>query len=100
MSKAMPRRLPAVMLGPRQQKPSHRRSPSAAKIIAKVRRILEESGNPTAMSASDVERWVDVWMQTHQPALQGKTPTEVMQLLDGWDRVESLLEQLRDGGFA
>jgi len=82
------------------RKLSLRRPASTAKVLAKVRRILEESGNPSLMSPSDMERWVDVWMQTRQPALHGKTPAEAIQLLDGWGQVESLLEQVRDGGFS
>jgi len=95
-----PRKMPLVMVGARLRKLSLRRPASTAKVLAKVRRILEESGNPSLMSPSDMERWVDVWMQTRQPALHGKTPAEAIQLLDGWGQVESLLEQVRDGGFS
>jgi hypothetical protein len=69
-------------------------------VLAKVRRMLDESSDPSRASASDIERWVEVWVRTPQPALQGKTPADTIQLYDGWERVEALLEQLRDGGFA
>jgi uncharacterized protein (DUF2384 family) len=98
--KAAPRNLPPAMFGPRREKPSLRRSPGTAKVFAKVLRILEETGSQTPVSTSDVERWVDIWMQTHQPALHGKTPAAMMRLPGGWDQVEPLLEHLRDGGFA
>ena len=100
--RAFPRRPTSVTANPPRWKASLRRSPSTAKVLAKVHRMLEESGSGlgTQISIGDVERWVDVWMATRQPALRGRTPAELMQLEDGWNEVESLLEQLRDGGFA
>jgi len=94
-----PRNAPLVMVGGRVKKPSLRRPASTARVLAKVRRMLDESGDAARAARFDVERWVEVWMRTRQPALSGRTPAEMIQLHDGWDQVEALLDQMRDGGF-
>lgn len=94
-----PRNARLVMVGRRVKKPSLRRPASTARVLAKVRQMLDESGDSARASRFDVERWVEVWMRTRQPALSGRTPAEMIQLHDSWDRVEALLEQMRDGGF-
>ena len=46
------------------------------RIAATLRRLLDESGDPDAMKAFDLEGWLAGWMKQQLPELGGKTPAE------------------------
>lgn len=66
-------------------------------LIAQVRRIVEESGDPTGFDAA---RWVADWLQTPAPALGGQPPIAYMDTAEGRAVVSHLVAQMQSGAYA
>ena len=67
------------------------------RVMATLRRLLEESGDPEQLAHFDLEAWAAQWMRAPLPALGGKTPAEMLRNPEGQRAVEQVLERMRGG---
>ena len=67
------------------------------RVAATLRRLLEESGDPEQLKDFDLNGWLATWMQEVLPALNGKTPADMLRNPEGMRAVEQLLERMRGG---
>jgi uncharacterized protein (DUF2384 family) len=67
------------------------------RVVATLRKLLEESGDPEAMKSFDVQAWVAQWVRVALPELGGKTPAEMLRNPEGQRAVEQVLERMRGG---
>jgi putative toxin-antitoxin system antitoxin component (TIGR02293 family) len=67
------------------------------RVMATLRRLLEESGDPAQLAEFDLEAWVAQWMRQPLPELGGKTPAEMLRNPEGQRAVEQVLERMRGG---
>jgi putative toxin-antitoxin system antitoxin component (TIGR02293 family) len=67
------------------------------RVMATLRRLLEESGDPAQLAGFDLEAWVARWMREPLPELGGKTPAEMLRNPEGQRAVEQVLERMRGG---
>jgi uncharacterized protein (DUF2384 family) len=49
------------------------------RLVATLRRLLEESADPAALKRFDVEAWVSGWLRQPLPELAGKTPADLLR---------------------
>jgi putative toxin-antitoxin system antitoxin component (TIGR02293 family) len=89
----------------RRKDESHEPLPDAAghrvmgflRVMATLRRLLEESGDPEQLAMFDLEAWVAQWMREPLPELGDKTPAEMLRNPEGQRAVEQVLERMRGG---
>ena len=67
------------------------------RLVATLRRLLDESGDPQQLEGFDLEAWVAHWMREALPELGGKTPAEMLRNPEGQRAVEQVLERMRGG---
>ena len=67
------------------------------RVVATLRRLLDESGDPLQLKRFDLEAWVARWMREALPELGGKTPAEMLRNPEGQRAVEQVLERMRGG---
>jgi uncharacterized protein (DUF2384 family) len=67
------------------------------RVVATLRRLLEESGDADLQKGFDLEGWVAQWMREQLPELGGKTPAEMLRNPEGQRAVEQVLERMRGG---
>jgi putative toxin-antitoxin system antitoxin component (TIGR02293 family) len=67
------------------------------RVLATLRRLLEESGDSEQLAAFDLDTWVARWMREPLPELGNKTPAEMLRNPEGQRAVELLLERMRGG---
>jgi putative toxin-antitoxin system antitoxin component (TIGR02293 family) len=67
------------------------------RVVATLRKLLEESGDPQALKSFDVQAWVAQWVRIALPELGGKTPAEMLRNPEGQRAVEQVLERMRGG---
>jgi putative toxin-antitoxin system antitoxin component (TIGR02293 family) len=67
------------------------------RMMATLRRLLEESGDPQKVAAFDLDTWVAWWMREPLPELGDKTPAEMLRNPEGQRAVELVLERMRGG---
>ena len=67
------------------------------RMMATLRRLLDESGDPQQLAAFDLEAWLAQWMREALPELGGKSPAEMLRNPEGQRAVEQLLERMRGG---
>jgi len=67
------------------------------RVVATLRRLLEESGDPERLKDFDLDAWVAQWMREPLPELGGKTPAEMLRNPEGQRAVEQVLERMRGG---
>lgn len=67
------------------------------RVVATLRRLLDESGDPELLRTFDLEAWVARWMREALPELGGKTPAEMLRNPEGQRAVEQVLERMRGG---
>jgi putative toxin-antitoxin system antitoxin component (TIGR02293 family) len=67
------------------------------RIVARLQRLLEESGDPDALAGFDLEAWVQAWMHEPLPQFGDKTPAEMLRNPEGQRAVEDLLDRMRGG---
>jgi putative toxin-antitoxin system antitoxin component (TIGR02293 family) len=67
------------------------------RVVATLRKLLEESGDPEALKNFDVQAWVAQWVRVALPELGGKTPAEMLRNPEGQRAVEQVLERMRGG---
>lgn len=67
------------------------------RVVATLRKLLAESGDPDRVRDFDLDRWVAQWMRESLPELGGKTPAEMLRNPEGQRAVEEMLERMRGG---
>ena len=67
------------------------------RIAATLRRLLQESGDPEALETFDLDTWLAGWMREPLPALNGKTPAQMLRNPEGMRAVEQVIERMRGG---
>ena len=67
------------------------------RIVAKLQRLLEESGDPEQLASFNLESWVKAWIGEPLPEFGDKTPADMLRNPEGQRAVEELLERMRGG---
>ena len=67
-----------------------------ASLIAKVRTMVEESGEPEGFEAA---KWVARWLDRPLPALGGQRPDELMDTPDGRALVSHIVDCMQSGAY-
>jgi len=67
-----------------------------ARLVGQAQNMVEQSG---AAADFDAGRWVGDWLQQPLPALEGKSPGELMDTVDGRALVSDLLSQQQSGAY-
>lgn len=67
------------------------------RVMATLRRLLEESGDPEQLAEFDLDTWVAGWMREPLPEFGNKTPAEMLRNPEGQRAVELVLERMRGG---
>jgi uncharacterized protein (DUF2384 family) len=73
------------------------RSPSVARLVRLVERIVAESGN---LESFDAARWTARWLDRPNAALGGRLPAELMQTDEGRKVVESIVARMQSGAYS
>ena len=67
------------------------------RVVATLRKLLEQSGDAEQLKNFDLEGWVAQWMREALPELGGKTPAEMLRNPEGQRAVEQVVERMRGG---
>lgn len=67
------------------------------RLLATLRRMLDESGDREQMKTFDLESWFARWVQENLPELGNKTPADMLRNPEGQRAVEQVLERMRGG---
>ena len=67
------------------------------RIVAKLQRLLEESGDPEQLANFNLESWVKTWIGEPLTEFGDKTPADMLRNPEGQRAVEELLERMRGG---
>jgi putative toxin-antitoxin system antitoxin component (TIGR02293 family) len=67
------------------------------RLLATLRRMLDESGDPEQLKTFDVEGWFARWIQEKLPELGNKTPADMLRNPEGQRAVEQVLARMRGG---
>jgi putative toxin-antitoxin system antitoxin component (TIGR02293 family) len=67
------------------------------RLLAALRRMLDESGDPEQMKTFDLEGWFARWVHEKLPELGNKTPADMLRNPEGQRAVEQVLERMRGG---
>jgi len=67
-----------------------------ARLVGQAQNLVEQSGGAAEFDAG---RWVGDWLQKPLPALDGKSPGELMDTVDGRALVSDLLSQQQSGAY-
>ncbi len=67
------------------------------RVVATLRTLLAQSGDPEQLKDFDLESWVAQWVREELPELGGKTPAEMLRNPEGQRAVEEVLERMRGG---
>ncbi|MES2074161.1 MAG: antitoxin Xre/MbcA/ParS toxin-binding domain-containing protein [Pseudomonadota bacterium] len=67
------------------------------RLLATLRRMLDESGDPEQMKTFDLEGWFARWVHEKLPELGDKTPADMLRNPEGQRAVEQVLERMRGG---
>lgn len=67
------------------------------RLLATLRKMLDESGDPEQMKHFDLEKWFARWVHEELPELGGKAPADMLRNPEGQRAVEQILERMRGG---
>jgi uncharacterized protein (DUF2384 family) len=67
------------------------------RLLATLRRMLDESGDLEQMKTFDLEGWFARWVHEKLPELGDKTPADMLRNPEGQRAVEQVLERMRGG---
>lgn len=73
------------------------RAVALMRVVAKLRQLLAESGDPQRVKEFDLDSWVSDWIKEPLPELGGATPAALLRNPEGQRVVENLLERMRGG---
>ena len=77
---------------------ANRRALTLLRLLAHAREILQDSTSAEA-ERLDVARWLGRWIETPQPALGGKKPSELLDTESGAGMVDRTLGAIRSGAY-
>lgn len=67
------------------------------RVVALLRKLLEESGDLQALKDFDLVSWVARWIREPLTELGNKTPAEMLRNPEGQRAIEQVLERMRGG---
>jgi putative toxin-antitoxin system antitoxin component (TIGR02293 family) len=67
------------------------------RVMAALRRALEESADPEQLASFDLEAWLARWLREPLPELKNKTPAEMLRNPDGQRALAQIIEGMRGG---
>ena len=67
------------------------------RVMATLRRLLDESGDPEQVANFDLHAWLAQWMREKLPEFGGKTPAQMLRNPEGQRAIEQVLERMRGG---
>jgi hypothetical protein len=67
------------------------------RLLAILRKMLDESGEPEQVKNFDLEAWFAHWVHQKLPELGGKAPADMLRNPEGQRAVEQVLERMRGG---
>ncbi|WP_084267191.1 antitoxin Xre/MbcA/ParS toxin-binding domain-containing protein [Azohydromonas lata] len=67
------------------------------RIVARLQRLLQESGDPAQLADFDLDAWVRDWMREPLAEFGGKTPAQMLRNPEGQRAIEELLDRMRGG---
>jgi putative toxin-antitoxin system antitoxin component (TIGR02293 family) len=67
------------------------------RIVARLQRLLQESGDPVQLADFDLDAWVRDWMREPLPEFGGKTPAQMLRNPEGQRAIEELLDRMSGG---
>lgn len=67
------------------------------RVMATLRRALEESGDPEQVAGFDLEAWLAQWLREPLAELRNKTPAQMLRNADGQRALEQVIERMRGG---
>lgn len=67
------------------------------RIVARLQRLLQESGDPAQLASFDLDAWVRDWMREPLSEFGGKTPAQMLRNPEGQRAIEELLDRMRGG---
>jgi putative toxin-antitoxin system antitoxin component (TIGR02293 family) len=67
------------------------------RVMATLRRALDESGDPEQLAGFDLEAWLAQWLKEPLPELKNKTPAEMLRNPDGQRALAQIIERMRGG---
>lgn len=73
------------------------RTVALMRVVAKLRQLLAESGDPAELKDFDLNGWVSAWLKEPLPELGGETPASLLRNPEGQRVIETLLERMRGG---
>lgn len=73
------------------------RTVALMRVVAKLRQLLAESGDPDQTKDFDLGNWVSAWIKEPLSELGGETPAALLRNPEGQRAVETLLERMRGG---
>jgi putative toxin-antitoxin system antitoxin component (TIGR02293 family) len=73
------------------------RAVALMRVVAQLRQLLAESGDPAQTQGFDLGRWISAWIKEPLPELGGETPMALLRNPEGQRVVETLLERMRGG---
>jgi len=68
-----------------------------ARLVARVRNIVDESGNPLGFDATG---WMSRWLNEPLPALGGVCPVDLLDTMEGQALVSNAIAQIQSGAYA
>ncbi|WP_332856059.1 antitoxin Xre/MbcA/ParS toxin-binding domain-containing protein [Duganella sp. S19_KUP01_CR8] len=67
------------------------------RLLATLRKMLDESGDPEQVKNFDLETWFAHWVHQKLPELRGNTPADMLRNPEGQRAIEQVLERMRGG---
>lgn len=67
------------------------------RLVAKLRQMLAESGDPVLVRDFDVEAWLFVWLREPCHSLGGESPVDLLGSFDGQRAIDGLLDRMLGG---
>jgi putative toxin-antitoxin system antitoxin component (TIGR02293 family) len=67
------------------------------RVMATLRRALDESGDPVLLAAFDQEAWMAQWLKEPLAELKHKTPAEMLRNSQGQRALAQIIERMRGG---
>lgn len=73
------------------------RTVALMRVVAKLRQLLDESGDAEQMKNFDLDAWISAWLKEPLPEFGGETPASLLRNPEGQRVIETLLERMRGG---
>jgi putative toxin-antitoxin system antitoxin component (TIGR02293 family) len=67
------------------------------RVMATLRRALDESGDPKLLASFDQAAWMKQWLQQPLAELKNKTPAQLLKNPEGQRALAQIIERMRGG---